>query len=42
MNMNLQIESLENIDAPVDDFVVGFFGGVSFGAGLWIGVALAT
>ncbi|HEX8379260.1 MAG TPA: hypothetical protein VF619_01775 [Allosphingosinicella sp.] len=41
-NLDLSLESFENIEAAVDDREAGFLIGLAFGVGIVVGAVLAT
>lgn len=41
-NMDLTLETLDVIEAPLTDMEWGIAAGVAFGAGVWIAVAILT
>jgi hypothetical protein len=38
--LDLSLETLDDIEAPLTDMEWGILAGAAFGAGMWIGVAL--
>lgn len=38
--LDLSLETLDDIEAPLTDTEWGIIAGVAFGAGLWIGIAV--
>ena len=40
--IDLRLEELDDVEAPMTDMEWGVAAGVVFGAGIWIGVAIAT
>ena len=42
VSMDLSLESLENIEAPMDDREAGLYVGIAFGLGLVVGALIAT
>jgi hypothetical protein len=42
VSMDLSLEALENIEAPVDDREAGLYVGIAFGLGLVVGALIVT